>query len=96
MPQVSDVEKKHRSKVLNELSKKLESQFLTNHLKQVIEVLTEEIKDEATYGFTSNYIRVKIPQKLELNKFYKIKTLAVADLCLVGEAVENKAKVVTN
>lgn len=51
-----------RSKKLRILSKKLEQQFYHKYLGQTRKVLIEnEKKNETLFGFTDNYIKVKIP-----------------------------------
>ena len=51
-----------RSKKLRILSKKLEQQFYNKYLGQKRKVLIEnEKKNENLFGFTDNYIKVKIP-----------------------------------
>lgn len=90
--QVSDAEKKRRSRILNEVSKELEADFYQKHLNQMVEVLIEEVHDTESFGYTSNYIKVKVPKKLESNTFYKIKLIKYEESILVGECVENRVE----
>lgn len=49
-----------RSEELIDLGNKLKLQFLNNHVHKKMKVLLEEYKDGYLYGYTSNYIRVKV------------------------------------
>lgn len=82
--QVEDAEKKRRSHVLNEVSKELEEKFYKQHLDKKLEVLIEEVKKEESMGFTSNYLKVKIPKELEKNKFYLVKITDYQENALIG------------
>lgn len=90
--QVSDTDKKRRSRVLNEVSKELESIFYQKHLNQIVEVLMEEVNEQESIGFTTNYLKVKVLKKLEHNSIYKIKLIEYQDGVLVGECVEEMVK----
>ena len=65
--------KKERSSILTNLSQELETNYYNKFLNQEVEVLIEEIKDNCSIGHTSNYLKIKIQNKLEKNTFYKIK-----------------------
>jgi threonylcarbamoyladenosine tRNA methylthiotransferase MtaB len=86
--QVNDIDKKNRSRRLNELSHELETKFYKEHLNKILEVLIEEVKDNESIGFTSNYIRVKIPSRLVKNEFYKIVAEALDGATIVGRIIE--------
>lgn len=86
--QVSDADKKKRSRILNEVSKELESVFYQKHLNKIVDVLIEEVSETESIGYTSNYLKVKIPKKLEQNTIYKVKLIEYKDSILVGECVE--------
>lgn len=86
--QVSDIDKKLRSRALNKVSKELESAFYKAHINQEVEVLIEEVKKEESIGFTANYLKVKIEKKLEPNTFYKVKLIEYKDNVLIGECIE--------
>ncbi len=70
--QVEEFEKKRRSRMLNELSKELESDFYKKQINKEVEVLIEEVKENKSTGCTTNYIRVEIPKKLAKNEIYKV------------------------
>jgi len=86
--QIDDVTKKNRSKILNEHSKKWELEYYNEHLGKILEVLIEEVYDDYSVGFTSNYIKVKIEKKLEKNKFYSVNAINIVDDCLLGEEIK--------
>lgn len=86
--QVEDSEKKRRSKVLNEISQELETNFYKEHLNKNLKMLVEEVYDNFSVGFTSNYIKIKVNEKLNKNQFYVIKTISCEDNCLIGELIK--------
>ena len=91
--QVSDSDKKRRSRTLNQVSKKLEEQFYKSHLNQELEVLIEEVEKNSSIGFTSNYIKVKINKPLQRNKIYKVKLLEYQNGILIGENIQEEVSV---
>jgi threonylcarbamoyladenosine tRNA methylthiotransferase MtaB len=76
-----------RSKILQSLSSKKRREFYKNNLDKVYDVLWEaEENDSYMYGFTSNYIKVKIPfNPLKINTIEKIKVTAIDKdgICIV-------------
>jgi threonylcarbamoyladenosine tRNA methylthiotransferase MtaB len=86
--QVDDLTKKRRSHELNEISHKLEMDFYHSHLNKELEVLIEEVKENESIGFTSNYIRVKVPRLLIKNEFYKVKAIDVVDNYIIGSLIK--------
>ena len=93
MPEVSNEEKKRRSHVLNELSKKLEKEYLKKYLNKELLILTEEVTNFYTMGLTANYIRVKIEEKLQPNTFYSVKAKSISDEVLICEVIDVKDQV---
>lgn len=85
--QVADSEKKKRSRILNEVSKTLEEEFIKKHLNQELEILTEQVYENETVGCTTNYIRVKVLKKLEKNKLYKVYATEYQNGYLIGEII---------
>jgi threonylcarbamoyladenosine tRNA methylthiotransferase MtaB len=49
-----------RSEYLIDLGKKLRQSFLDGHIGKNMDVLLEEYKDGYLFGYTSNYIKVKV------------------------------------
>lgn len=90
--QVSDMDKKRRSRTLNEASKELESSFYQKHLNKIVDVLIEEVSETESIGYTSNYLKVKVPRKLEHNKMYKVKLMEYQKDVLIGECLEEMVK----
>ena len=65
--------KKERVHALIELSNELEKKYFEKFIGKEVEVLIEEEKDNYYYGFTDNYIPIKIKGNFEINEIYKIK-----------------------
>ena len=72
--QVDGLVKKQRVKQTLELSKKLEEKFIRSFIGEELEVLIDTIEDKYVYGYTTNYIRIKIKKD---DNYLK------NDLCLV-------------
>jgi threonylcarbamoyladenosine tRNA methylthiotransferase MtaB len=69
---VSSVTKKNRVKRLLELSEELEKEYFNKFIGKSLEVLIEEEKDDYFYGYTSNYLYLKIKGDYKLNEIYKV------------------------
>jgi len=65
--------KKERVHKLIDLSNELESKYFESYINKEVEVLIEEEKDGFYYGFTSNYIPLKLKGNYNINEIYKIK-----------------------
>ena len=65
--------KKQRVHKLMELSNVLERKYFEDNLDSEVEVLIEEYKEGYYYGFTSNYIPLKLSGNYQINEIYKIK-----------------------
>ena len=65
--------KKDRVHRLIELSNQLEKEYYEKFVGSDVEVLIEEEKDGYYYGFTDNYIPIKIKGNYNINDIYKIK-----------------------
>ena len=67
-------ERRKRSKQLRILSLKLKQQFYQNNLGKTEKVLIENQEDGYHYGFTENYVKVKLPvQKEQKNEIVHVK-----------------------
>ncbi|MEC7063332.1 MAG: tRNA (N(6)-L-threonylcarbamoyladenosine(37)-C(2))-methylthiotransferase MtaB, partial [Bacteroidota bacterium] len=67
-------ERRKRSKQLRILSLKLKQQFYQNNLGKTEKVLLENQEDGYHYGFTENYVKVKLPaQKVKKNEIASVK-----------------------
>lgn len=65
--------KKERVHKLISLSNKLEQKYYSSFIDEYVEVLIEEEKDGYFYGFTDNYIPIKIKGNYKINELYKVK-----------------------
>ena len=65
--------KKERVHKLIELSNKLEEEYFNSFIDKEVEVLIEEKKDDYYYGFTDNYIPIKLSGNYKINELYKFK-----------------------
>ncbi len=86
--QVEEYVKKERSKKLIQLSDKLENKYYKRFKNKIGFVLIEEVKENYSIGMSSNYIKVKINSKLELNELYKVKIICVNALQTIGKVIE--------
>lgn len=67
-------ERRKRSKQLRILSLKLKQQFYQNNLGKTEKVLLENQEDGYHYGFTENYVKVKLPaRKVKKNEIVSVK-----------------------
>ncbi len=80
-------EKKQRARRLIEVSKELEVNYMKKFLNKEVEVLIEEYKDGYSYGHTSNYLYVKINEKLKHNNIYKVKITSIDYPYCIGESL---------
>ncbi len=64
--------KKDRVRKLIELSDELEQNYFNSFINSNEEILIEEYKDEYYYGFTDNYIPIKLKGDYEINNIYNI------------------------
>ena len=58
--QVNNEEKKHRAKLMAEISEKNEKEFISSQVGKVFPVLFETPEKNTATGYTDNYIRVKV------------------------------------
>ena len=64
--------KKDRVHRLINLSNKLEQKYFTKFIGSEVEVLIEEEKNNLYYGFTDNYIPLKLSGDYKINELYKV------------------------
>ena len=72
MEQVDEKVKKERAKVLLQLSRQLEIDYMNQFLNKEVEVLIEINKDGYSVGHTTNYLQVKINELIPHNTFVKV------------------------
>ena len=76
--QVDNVTKKERTRILINLSKRLELDYMNKFINQELDFIPEVYKDGFLYGHTGNYLSVKLKSdKAILNKLLKVKIMAV-------------------
>ncbi|HPE86080.1 MAG: tRNA (N(6)-L-threonylcarbamoyladenosine(37)-C(2))-methylthiotransferase MtaB [Bacteroidales bacterium] len=63
-PKVAPKVKQSRSQILHKLSEQKQSAFYHENLHTTREVLFEEIRTDAIYGWSDNYIRVRVDKSL--------------------------------
>ena len=71
--EVSEKAKKIRVNKFLELSNILENEYKCKFMGKKLKVLVEEVKDNFAYGYTSNYIRVKLPARYKHNEIFEVK-----------------------
>ena len=71
--EVSEKAKKIRVNKFLELSNILENEYKCKFMGKKLKVLVEEVKDNFAYGYTSNYIRVKLPACYKHNEIFEVK-----------------------
>ena len=71
--EVSEKAKKIRVNKFLELSNILENEYKCKFIGKKFKVLVEEVKDNFAYGYTSNYIRVKLPARYKHNEIFEVK-----------------------
>lgn len=67
---------KYREQKLNEINKKIYTEFLNENIGKRHKVLIEQIKDGGSQGYTENYIYTYIDEKLP-NGIYEIETYEI-------------------
>ena len=70
--QVTEEMKKERNRKLIALSNTLEQEYAKQFLNQTMDVLIEEVKNGNAIGHTTNYLKVKVEEKLLPNHMEKI------------------------
>lgn len=85
--QVSEEEKKRRSRELNLLSKELEENFYRRHVGFTLEILVEKVMKNYSVGSSTNYIKVRINKKLKRNELYNVKITDYKDNYLIGVVI---------
>ena len=86
MKQVDPQIKKQRVKELIFVSEKIREAFLKNQIGKTLSVLTEQKIDGYMFGYTKNYIPVKIlDDKIENNQIVNAKITDVKDMICICE-----------
>ena len=69
---VDQHEKKERARRLIEVSKELETNYMSKFIGREVSVLVEEYKDGYSYGHTGNFLYCKIPSELKHNEIVNV------------------------
>ena len=80
--------KKDYARRLIETSKELEIDYMKKFLNKKLEVLIEDIKDDYSYGHTSNFMHVKIKGKYRHNEFVNVRLKEIEYPYIIGEIDE--------
>lgn len=75
MPQVNGSIKKERAKILADLNKQLNKNYINKCKNNIFEILVEEFDGEYYIGHTENYIKCYIKENCDLNDFVKVKII---------------------
>ena len=75
MPQVNGSIKKERAKILADLNKQLNKNYINKCKGKIFEVLVEEFDGEYYIGHSENYIKCYIKEICVLNDFVKVKII---------------------
>lgn len=70
--QVDEREKKIRAGRLIELSDIMEEEYYKKYIGKLVNVLIEEVYDDFSIGHTSNYLKVKVLNKLDKGNFHEV------------------------
>lgn len=89
--QVSESEKKTRNHQLLQLSSELEHDYASSFLYTNVDVLIEEVGEDYSIGHTSNYLKVKIYEKVNKNQIYTVFLKHLDGDAIVGEMVPVKS-----
>lgn len=87
MEQVDPSLKKNRTKALLKLSKDLEEQYMKAFLNKDLEVLIERVKDDYSYGHTTNYLHIKVLGNYNSGDIIKVKIKTIDYPYCIGEEV---------
>lgn len=82
---VSDKQKDERTHLMLALSDKLEKEYYQKYIGKEISILAEEFKDGYTYGYSDNYLRIKINHNIPKGTIVKVKITSLENLTLIGD-----------
>lgn len=89
--QIDSKTKKERVKKVLELSNQLEKKYETQFVGKTLEILVDQLEEEWMYGYSSNYIKVKmVIDSSKYNHIIKVKILEINDDCVIAEVIENE------
>jgi len=86
--QIDEKIKKERVRKVLNLSNELEQEFYNNNLNTIKEVIIETNKNDKSYGFTSNYIKVIVDGIYKSNDICNIKLLSINNKMVNGSVIK--------
>ena len=93
--QIDEKTKKERVKILIELSKELETEYMEKFINRELIFIPEVIKDGYLIGHTGNYLQVKAKSNLNLiGKDVKVKLIKVEYPSIIGDIIDYKENIV--
>lgn len=89
--QIDNALKKERARILIDVSKKLEEEYMMKFLNTKVDVLVEQNKDGYSYGHTSNYLLMKLEGKYTSEEVINAKIVELEyPCCIAKELVKEK------
>lgn len=88
MEQIDEKIKKDRAKVLLQLSRQQEINYMNKFLNKEVEVLIEINKDGYSIGHTTNYLQVRINELIPHNTFVKVKITNIDYPYCIGKIIK--------
>ena len=89
LEQINDNEKKKHTRILLDLSKQLEIDYMKQFITKTLPVLIERYKDNYSYGHTTNYLEVIINSKLEPSKIYNVEIKEISYPYCIAEVIND-------
>lgn len=77
--------KKERADKLEKLKEKMGKTERVSFIGEEVEVLIEEIDEKFSYGYTENYLKVRLNKDKEINEIYKVKIKSIEKEMLVAD-----------
>ena len=88
LEQIKEEDKKKHTKILLELSRKLEEEYMNKFIGKKVQIIVETTKDGYSYGHSSNYLELKVKKELRHNEIYTIKINSLEYPYLLGDVDE--------
>lgn len=82
--------KRERAEILEKLRIDMSNRRRDNYIGKNLSILIEEEKDGYSYGYSENYLRVKVKGSYEVNKLLQVRIIENKENILVGEFVEKE------
>lgn len=85
---VAETCKKMRSEKLGELSHQLEKIYAQKFIEKNVSVIIEEVFESYSIGHSSNYLAIRIEERLIKNEIYEIKITKVENDMIIGVVIK--------